>query len=186
MRKCLINLLLLVGCLVHGQVVPPEARELLAQQPFLTSSPDVISNPESLHILFNDTVYQHLNGNPSMGYRWNSGYVWSGIGEIRVTTAPGLEAYEEPVRKALWFTLKESGLAVQDGPDITHVCVVGVEPKAGPDTLPGLAVEVIASNRDRTAGLFLRMGTGSSQGLERAMLDAMVLVSAAIRETRVR
>ena len=57
MQKCLISLLLLVGCFAHGQDVPPEARELFAQQPFLTSSPDVISNPESLHILFNDTVF---------------------------------------------------------------------------------------------------------------------------------
>ena len=167
-----------------SQTVPPELKNMFDVQPFLTSCPDVKTNPESIGRFFTMPIYKQLQGNNQFGYRLNEGFQFKGINvkAVSVTSIKGLEAYAPMLKRALAMTLINEEIITTKGTQTLTVKVVGVEP--GPKKIPGLAVELVATDAKKEHAFYLRLGTGSKKGLPRAMVNISILIAGALRNCK--
>ena len=60
-----------------------ELSRLGARKPFLTDSPDVYLEPQSLNQFFTEAIYRKLQGNVYFGYRYDEGFVFDGT-EVQI------------------------------------------------------------------------------------------------------
>jgi hypothetical protein len=141
---------------------------------FLTDSPDVIKEKQSLYQFFNKEIYENLRGNYLLGYLYDEGFNFSGntVTIDVVKTIPSTEKYKRAFKKALEFSATDNNILIRDCPYHLGVCIVGVEPKNTKSTLAGVMLEVYITNQKYKKTFFYRFGTGSKKGLEFAMLDA--------------
>jgi hypothetical protein len=152
-----------------------------ARKPFLTDSPDVYLEKESLNRFFTDAIYRRLEGNAYFGYRYDEGFVIDGAAvQIEIikdlTFGAGCSA---AYRLALGNALSAAGFEIKsNAPCQIGVCIVGIEERETDDTLPGVMVESYLRNAQQKKSLFIRHGAGSPRGLAPAIrLSAEMLVS---------
>ena len=158
-----------------------ELSRLGSRKPFLTDSPDVYLEPQSLNRFFTTAIYRKLQGNAYFGYRFDEGFVFDGkeiqIEIIRDLT-PGAgctAAYRLALEKALMASGKElkPKAMCQIG-----ICIVGIEERETAKTIPGVMVEAYLRNAQQKKSFFIRYGAGSPRGLVAAIrLSAEMLVS---------
>ena len=152
-----------------------------SRNPFLTDSPDVYLEPQSLNRFFTDPIYQRLEGNAYFGYCYDEGFSFEGT-EVRIETlrdlTPGascIAAYRRALEKALaaaGFEIKPTA-SCQIG-----ICIVGIEAKETDNTLPGVMVEAYLRNAREKKSFFIRYGAGSPRSLSAAIrLSAEMLVA---------
>jgi hypothetical protein len=152
-----------------------------ARKPFLTDSPDVYLEPQSLNRFFTEPIYRRLEGNAYFGYRYDEGFCFEGtdvqIEMIRDLT-PGAActtAYRQALKRALaagGFEIKSTA-SCQIG-----ICIVGIEAKETDKTLPGVMVEAYLRNAREKKSFFIRYGAGSPRSLVAALrLSAELLIA---------
>jgi hypothetical protein len=158
-----------------------ELRRLGARKPFLTDSPDVYLEPQSLGRFFTDGIYRKLRGNAYFGYDYDEGFVMEGkTVQIEVlkelTAGAGCQA---AYRMALEQSLRAAGLQIKPTASIQiGVCIVGAETRETQKTLPGVMVEAYLRNANRKKSYFIRYGSGHPRGLPAAIrLSAEMLIS---------
>jgi hypothetical protein len=169
-----------------GQKVDPrtylaELSRLGARKPFLTDSPDVYLEPQSLHRFFTLPIYRKLQGNAYLGYRYDEGFVFAGK-EVQIEFVKELMPEKRcaaPYRVALEKALESAGLKVL--PKASYqigICIVGIEERETPKTIPGIMVETYLRNAQQKKSFFIRYGAGSPRGLPAAIrLSAEMLIS---------
>lgn len=158
-----------------------ELSRLGARKPFLTDSPDVYLEPQSLNRFFTVAIYRKLQGNVYFGYRFDEGFAIDGdeiqIEIIRDLT-PGARfatAYRLALEKALVASGKK--LAPKAVCQI-GICIVGIEERETTKTIPGVMVEAYLRNSQQRKSFFIRYGAGNPRGLVAAIrLSAEMLVS---------
>jgi hypothetical protein len=158
-----------------------ELSRLGARKPFLTDSPDVYLEPQSLNRFFTTAIYRKLQGNVYFGYRFDEGFAIDGdeiqIEIIRDLT-PGARcatAYRLALEKALVASGQK--IAPKAGCQI-GLCIVGIEERETTKTIPGVMVEAYLRNAQQRKSFFIRYGAGSPRGLVAAIrLSAEMLVS---------
>jgi hypothetical protein len=156
-----------------------ELARMGAKKPFLSDSPDVYLEPESLNRFFTKDIYRKLEGNAYFGYRFDEGFACPKaevrIEDVRDLTSVAGAAYRLALEQALAaakYRVKPDA-ACQIG-----VCVVGVETRETGKTLPGVMVEAYLRNPSKKKSFFIRYGAGSPKGLAAAMrLSAAMLVA---------
>lgn len=186
----MVVLALLFPIAIHGQdstkKVDPriylgELSRLGALKPFLTDSPDVYLEPQSLNKFFTEAIYRKLQGNPYFGYRYDEGFVFEGEA-IQVETIKDLTpgtvcagAYRLALEKAL------TAAGLQINPEAAcqvGLCIVGIEERETTKTIPGVMVEAYLRNVQLKKSFFIRYGAGSPRGLPAALrLSAEMLIS---------
>jgi hypothetical protein len=158
-----------------------ELSRLGTRKPFLTDSPDVYLEPQSLNHFFTLAIYRKLQGNVYFGYRYDEGFAFDGkdvqIEIIRDLTqgAGCATAYRLALEKALIAAGSElkPKATCQIG-----VCIVGIEESETTKTIPGVMVEAYLRNAQLKKSLFIRYGAGSPRGLAVAIrISAEMLVS---------
>jgi hypothetical protein len=175
---------------IYGEDSPKEAdpraylTELMrfgAREPFLTDSPDVYLEPESLNRFFTEPIYRRLEGNAYFGYRYDEGFYFDGAAiQIEMikdqTSGTGCEA---AYRLALETALEAAGIEVKPtAPYQIGICIVGIEEKETDKTLPGIMIEAYMRNARQKKSFFIRYGAGSPRSLAAAIrLSAEMLVS---------
>jgi len=164
-----------------------ELGRLSARKPFLTDSPDIYLEPESLNRFFTAVIYKKLRGNAYFGYEYDEGFLLqANTVQIKVfrDLTPGA-ACQAAFPLALQNALKASGIETQKG--ALHqigVCIVGLEPHETPQTLPGVMVEAYFRNSVLKKSFFIRYGAGHRRGLPNAIrLSAEMLVAQLVSRT---
>jgi len=156
-----------------------ELRRLGARKPFLTDSPDVYLEPQSLGHFFTEKIYRELRGNAYFGYDYDEGFVLEGKTvqiEVLKDLTPGTSC-QAAYRMALEQALKAAGLQLKlAAPIQIGICIVGIEPRETQNTLPGLMIEAYLRNSKQKKSFFIRYGSGHSRGLGAAIrLSAEIL-----------
>jgi hypothetical protein len=158
-----------------------ELRRLSARKPFLTDSPDVYLDPQSLNGFFTAPIYRKLQGNVYFGYQYDEGFLLQNhIVQIEVLKNLTPDSSCGPAfQLALETSLKAAGIELN--PQSHHqigVCIVGLESRETPQTLPGVMVEAYFRNSPSKKSFFIRYGSGHRRGLPMAIrLSAETLVS---------
>jgi hypothetical protein len=163
------------------RVVLAELRRLSARKPFLTDSPDVYLEPQSLNGFFTPAIYRKLQGNVYFGYQYDEGFLLEN-NTVRIEVLKNLTpdaSCGTALQLALETCLKAAEIEVD--PHAHHqlgICVVGLEPRETPQTLPGVMVEAYFRNSATRKSFFIRYGSGHHRGLPMAIrLSAETLVS---------
>jgi hypothetical protein len=158
-----------------------ELSRLGARKPFLTDSPDVYLEPQSLNRFFTAAIYRKLQGNVYFGYRFDEGFAIDGD-EIQIEIIRDLThgaGCATAYRLALEKALIASGKKIM--PKATcqiGICIVGIEERETTKTIPGVMVEAYLRNSQQRKSFFIRYGAGSPRGLVAAIrLSAEMLVS---------
>jgi hypothetical protein len=106
-----------------------ELRRLGARKPFLTDSPDVYLEPQSIGQFFTEKIYRELRGNAYFGYDYDEGFVLEGKTvqiEVLKDLTPG-NGCQAAYRLALEHAIKAAELEVKSAAPIhIGVCIVGV------------------------------------------------------------
>jgi len=165
-----------------------ELSRLSARKPFLTDSPDVYLEPDSLGRFFSVPIYKKLRGNAYFGYEYDEGFLFqSKVVQIEVLKdlTPG-RACQTTYPIALHNAFKASGIEVQKAaPHQIGVCIVGIEARETPQTLPGVMVEAYFRNSVLQKSFFIRYGTGHRRGLPHAVrLSAETLIAQLVSRTK--
>jgi len=157
-----------------------ELRRLGSRKPFLTDSPDVYLEPQSLGRFFTAGIYRKLRGNAYFGYDYDEGFVFEGkILQIELlkdlTAGDGCQA---AYRMALHQAIEAAGLQIKPtAPIQIGVCIVGAETRETQKTLPGVMVEAYLRNAKQRKSFFIRYGVGHPRSLAAAIrLSAEMLV----------
>ena len=166
---------------VDPRVYLGELSRLGARKPFLTDSPDVYLEPQSLNKFFTEAIYRKLQGNAYFGYRYDEGFVFAGTEiqiEIIKDLTPGAgcsAAYLIALKNAL----AAAGLEIKSKAFCQiGVCIVGIEESENTKTIPGIMVEAYLRNARLKKSFFIRYGAGSPRGLSAAIrLSAEMLIS---------
>jgi len=149
-----------------------ELRRLGTRKPFLTDSPDVYLEPQSLGHFFTEKIYRELRGNAYFGYDYDEGFVLEGrTVQIKVLKdlTPGTSC-QVAYRMALEQALNAAGLQLKlAAPIQIGVCIVGVESRETQKTLAGVMVEAYLRNANRKKSFFIRYGSGHPRGLGAAI-----------------
>jgi hypothetical protein len=158
-----------------------ELMRLGARKPFLTDSPDVYLEPESLNQFFTEPIYRRLEGNAYFGYRYDEGFYFDGT-EIQIELIRDLTSRTGCIaayRVALETALVATGIQIKPtAPCQIGICIVGIEEHETNKTLPGIMVEAYLRNARQKKSFFMRYGTGSPRSLAAAIrLSAEILVS---------
>jgi hypothetical protein len=158
-----------------------ELRRLGARKPFLTDSPDVYLEPQSLGQFFTEKIYRELRGNAYFGYDYDEGFVLEGKRvqiEVLKELTPGTSC-QAAYRMALEQALNAAGLQLKlAAPIQIGVCIVGVESRETQKTLAGVMVEAYLRNATQKKSFFIRYGSGHTRSLAAAVrLSAEILVS---------
>jgi len=156
-----------------------ELSRLGARKPFLTDSPDVYLERESLDHFFTEAIYRRLEGNAYFGYRYDEGFVFDGA-QVQIEILKDLTARcSAAYRLALEMALIAGGYQIKpNAPCQIGVCIVGIEERETANTLPGVMVESYLRNALLKKSFFIRYGAGSPRGLAPAIrLSAEMLVS---------
>jgi len=164
-----------------------ELARLGSRKAFLTDSPDVYLEPQSLGQFFTDSIYRKLRGNAYFGYDYDEGFVLEGKAvqiEVLKDMTPGT-GYQAAYRLALQQAIESAGLRTQPtAPIQIGVCIVGVEPRKTEQTLPGVMVEAFLRNATLKRSLFVRYGSGHPRSLAAAIrLSTEILVSRLVSRT---
>jgi hypothetical protein len=175
---------------IHGQNATPkvdprtylaELARLGSRKPFLTDSPDVYLEPQSLNQFFTMPIYRKLQGNAYFGYRYDEGFKFDGK-EVQIEVIKDLTPGKRcaaPYRLALEKALEAVGL--QRKPKASYqigICIVGIEELETTKTIPGIMVEAYLRNAALKKSFFIRYGAGSPRGLAPAIrLSAEILTS---------
>ena len=149
-----------------------ELRRLGARKPFLTDSPDVYLEPQSLGHFFTEKIYRELRGNAYFGYDYDEGFVREGkTVQIEVLKELTLgTSCQTAYRMALEQALNAAGLQLKlAAPIRIGVCIVGVESRESQKTLAGVMVEAYLRNTKQRKALFIRYGSGHPRGLPAAI-----------------
>ena len=158
-----------------------ELRRLSGRKPFLTDSPDVYLEPQSLNGFFTPPIYRKLQGNAYFGYQYDEGFLLEND-TVRIEVLKNLTSDVScgtALHLALETSLKASGigLSAQTRHQI-GICIVGLESRETPQTLPGIMVEAYFLNSVSKKSFFIRYGSGHHRGLPIAIrLSAETLVS---------
>jgi hypothetical protein len=167
--------------------VVAEMRRLGARKPFLIDSPDVYFEPKSLNHFFTEAIYRKLRGNPYFGYDYDEGFFLQDNAvhiELLKDLTP-MTCCQAAFRVALAQALETQGLVIK--PLAQHqigVCIVGVEPKETPNTLPGLMVEAYLRNSVLKKSFFIRYGAGHPRGLAAAVRLSAEMLAAKLAARR--
>jgi hypothetical protein len=156
-----------------------ELARMGAKKPFLSDSPDVYLEPESLNRFFTKDIYRKLEGNAYFGYRFDEGFTCK-TAEVRIEDIKDLTRNTGAAyRLALQRALADSGFTVKPKAACQIViCIVGVESRETDRTLPGVMVEAYLRNSSKKKSFFIRYGAGSPKGLAAALrLSAAMLVA---------
>jgi hypothetical protein len=158
-----------------------ELSRLGARKPFLTDSPDVYLEPGSLNHFFTNAIYRKLQGNAYFGYRYDEGFILTGS-EVQIETIKDLttsSSCSAAYRLALENALRAAGFQIKPAALIQiGLCIVGIEPRETPQTLPGIMVEAYFRNALQKKSFFIRLGAGSPRSLSAAIrLSAETIVS---------
>lgn len=158
-----------------------ELRRLGARKPFLTDSPDVYLEPQSLGRFFTAGIYRKLRGNAYFGYDYDEGFVLEGKA-VQIELLKDLTAgvgCQAAYRMALHQAIEAAGLQIKPtAPIQIGVCIVGAETRETQKTLPGVMVEAYLRNAKQKKSFFIRYGSGHPRGLAAAVrLSAEMLVS---------
>jgi hypothetical protein len=158
-----------------------ELRRLSATKPFLTDSPDVYLEPQSLNGFFTPPIYRKLQGNVYFGYQYDEGFLLQNNTvqiEVLKNLTPDTSCWTA-FQLALETSLKAASIRLD--PQAHHqigVCIVGMESHETPQTLPGIMVEAYFRNSATRKSFFIRYGSGHHRGLPMAIrLSAETLVS---------
>ena len=183
-----IKIILLMIVLFGGvrglcQGIPKDVEKMLTAKPFLKTSKDLMTNPESIGQYFTRPIYQKLVGNEALGYRYNEGFILSGlnVSKLDVSAIKGLGKYLPMLKRALAMTLIDANVIQKTGQDSLTVKLVGVETGTNGHT-PGLVVELVATDVKKSHAFYLRLGTGSTDSLPRAMVNLSVLIAGALKD----
>lgn len=165
-----------------------ELRRLGARKPFLTDSPDVYLEPQSLGRFFTVGIYRKLRGNAYFGYDYDEGFVLEGkIVQLEALKdlTPSADC-QAAYRVALDQALNAAGLQLKPAALVQiGVCIVGIERRETRKTLPGVMVEAYLRNAKLKKSFFIRYGSGHPRGLAPAIrLSAEMLVSRLLSRTR--
>lgn len=152
-----------------------------ANKPFLSDSPDVYLEPNSLNHFFTDAIYRRLQGNAYFGYTFDEGFHVEGTA-VQIDVLKDLtsgQSCRAAYRVALTQALSAAGLEIKQQAQIQiGLCIVGVESRETDTTLPGIMVEAYLRNAQQKKSFFIRFGAGSQRGLVPAIrLSAEMLVS---------
>lgn len=172
----------------------PNPRELLAElsrlsarKPFLTDSPDVYLERQSLNQFFTAPIYRKLQGNAYFGYQYDEGFLLQDKAvhiEILKDPTPNASC-QAAFSLALQNALKAAGIELN--PQARHqlgICIVGMEARETPQTLPGVMAEAYFRNSTLKKSFFIRYGAGHRRGLPTAIrLSAETLVSHLVSKT---
>jgi hypothetical protein len=186
----IIAFVILSPAAIHSQNVAPkvdprtylaELARLGARKPFLTNSPDVYLEPQSLNQFFTLPIYRKLQGNAYFGYRYDEGFKLDGKEvqiEIIKDLTPG-KKFAAPYRLALEKALEAAGLQLKPKASCQiGICIVGIEEHETTQTLPGIMVESYLRNAQLKKSFFIRYGAGSPRGLAASIrLSAEMLIS---------
>jgi hypothetical protein len=158
-----------------------ELSRLGARKSFLTDSLDVYLEPGSLNHFFTEAIYRKLRGNAYFGYRYDEGFVFTGS-EVQIETIKDLTpgaGCSAAYRLAMENALRAAGLQIKPAaPFQIGLCIVGIEPRETPQTLPGIMVEAYLRNASQKKSFFIRFGSGSPRSLSAAIrLSAELLVA---------
>jgi hypothetical protein len=170
-----------VGPKVDPRTYLAELARLSARKPFLTDSPDVYLEPQSLNRFFTLPIYRKLQGNAYFGYRYDEGFVFDGK-EVQLEVVKELmpeKRCSASYRIALEKALESAGLKITPKASCQiGICIVGIEERETPQTIPGIMIEAYLRNAQLKKSLFIRYGAGSPRGLPAALrLSAEILVS---------
>ncbi len=166
---------------IDPRVYLEELSRLGAKKPFLTDSPDVYLEPQSLNQFFTEAIYRKLQGNAYFGYRYDEGFVCDAAEvqiEIIKDLTPGARC-SSAYRIALRNALAAAGLEEKPSARCQiGVCIVGIEDSETTKTLPGIMVEAYLRNAQIRKSFFIRYGAGSPRRLPAAIrLSAEMLIS---------
>jgi hypothetical protein len=157
-----------------------ELRRLSARKPFLTDSPDIYLEPQSLNGFFTPPIYRKLQGNAYFGYQYDEGFLLENNTvqiEVLKNLTPDASCWTA-FRLALETSLKAAKIEVD--PHAHHqlgICIVGLEPSETPQTLAGVMVEAYFRNSATKKSFFIRYGSGHRRGVPMAIrLSAETLV----------
>lgn len=158
-----------------------ELARLGARKPFLTDSPDVYLEPQSLNRFFTLPIYQKLQGNAYFGYRYDEGFLFNGK-EVQIEIVRELmpeKRCSASYRIALEKALESAGLKITPKASCQiGICIVGIETQETPKTIPGIMIEAYLRNSHLKKSFFIRSGAGSPRGLPASIrLSAEMLVS---------
>jgi hypothetical protein len=170
-----------VGPKVDPKTYLAELARLGARKPFLTDSPDVYLEPQSLNRFFTMPIYRKLQGNAYFGYCYDEGFAFDGK-EVQLEVVKELmpeKRCSAPYRLALEKALEAAGLKITPKASCQiGICIVGIEERETPKTLPGIMIEAYLRNTQLKKSLFIRYGAGSPRGLPAVLrLSAEMLVS---------
>lgn len=158
-----------------------ELARLGARKPFLTDSPDVYLEPQSLNQFFTLPIYRKLQGNAYFGYRYDEGFIFDGK-EVQIEAVKDLmleKRYSAPYRVALEKALEAAGLNVSPKASCQiGICIVGIEERETPKTIPGIMIEAYLRNSQMKKSFFIRYGAGSPRGFPAAIrLSAEIIIA---------
>lgn len=158
-----------------------ELARLGARKPFLTDSPDVYLEPQSLNRFFTLPIYRKLQGNAYFGYRYDEGFVFDGK-EVQIEVVKELipeKRCSASYRIALEKALESAGLKITPKASCQiGICIVGIEEQETAKTLPGIMIEAYLRNAQLKKSFFIRYGAGSPRSLSAAIrLSAEILAS---------
>jgi hypothetical protein len=163
------------------RAVLAEVRRLSARKPFLTDSPDVYFERQSLNQFFTTPIYRKLQGNAYFGYQYDEGFLLQDNAvhiEVLKDLTPDASC-QAAFSIALRNALKAAGIEVDlRARHQLGVCVVGLESRETRQTLPGVMVEAYFRNSAIRKSFFIRYGAGHRRGLPTAIrVSAETLVS---------
>ena len=158
-----------------------ELSRLGARKPFLTDSPDVYLEPQSLNQFFTLPIYRKLEGNAYFGYRFDEGFVFDGK-DVQIEVIKELmprKRYATSYRIALEKAFEAAGLQITPKASCQiGICIVGIEERETTRTLPGIMIEAYLRNPLLKKSFFIRYGAGNPRGFPAATrLSAEMLVS---------
>jgi hypothetical protein len=158
-----------------------EMSRVAVRKPFLTDSPDVYLEPESLNRFFTERIYKKLRGNAYVGYDYDEGFLLQG-NTVQLEVLKDLtpeRSCKAAFRLALEQSFKAAGFEIKTtAPQQIGICIVGMEPHEAPSTLAGIMVEAYVRNSVGKKSLFIRYGVGHPRGLAPAIrLSTEMLVS---------
>jgi hypothetical protein len=158
-----------------------ELRRLSATKPFLTDSPDVYLEPQSLNGFFTPPIYRKLQGNAYFGYQYDEGFLLEN-NTVQIEVLKNLTpdaSCGTTFQLALETSLKAAGIELnRQAHHQLGVCIVGLERHETPQTLAGVMVEAYFRNSASKKSFFIRYGSGHRRGLPMAIrLSTETLVS---------
>ncbi|HOB54201.1 MAG TPA: hypothetical protein PKG76_15930 [Acidobacteriota bacterium] len=158
--------------------------KVTALRPFLTDSPDLREEPQSIGQFFTADIYARLRGNAYYGYFHDEGFAWPG-GPVRldVRTIPSTRDYQGALRETMQEALRQRHiLSETSAATRLGVCLVGVEPRPTVRSLPGVMLEVYFAHSASGKSFFWRFGLGSRDGVAAALADATEVVAELLRQ----